>query len=109
VHPLTIKDAAEWMMRQTTPYIIKEAALLFEAGTARDLDYIVGVSAPQHLRIKRVMDRENVSREDVIKRMNRQIDEEIKMRLCDFVIKNDEQELVIPQVLKLHERFLGML
>jgi dephospho-CoA kinase len=108
VHPLTIKDATEWIAQQTTPYIIKEAALLFEAGSTRDLDYIIGVSAPQHLRIKRVMDRENVSREDVIKRMNRQIDEEIKMRLCNFVIKNDEQELVIPQVLELHERFLGI-
>jgi dephospho-CoA kinase len=106
VHPLTIKDATEWIAQQTTPYIIKEAALLFEAGSARDLDYIIGVSAPQHLRIKRVMDRENVSREDVIKRMKRQIDEEIKIRLCDFVIKNDEQELVIPQALELHERFL---
>jgi dephospho-CoA kinase len=108
VHPLTIKDAADWMTQQTTPYIIKEAALLFEAGTVRDLDYIIGISAPQHLRIKRVMDRENVSREEVLKRINRQIDEDIKMRLCDFLIKNDEQELVIPQVLELHERFLEM-
>jgi dephospho-CoA kinase len=108
VHPLTIKDAQEWMEQQTTPYIIKEAALLFEAGTSRDLDYIVGVSAPQHLRIKRVMDREKVSREEVLNRMNRQIDEEIKMMLCDFVIKNNEQELLIPQVLKLHAQFLAM-
>ena len=106
VHPLTITHAQEWMTKQTAPYIIKEAALLFEAGTSRDLDYIIGVSAPQHLRIKRVMDRENINREEVIKRMKRQIDEEIKMMLCDFVIKNDEQELVIPQVLKLHEQFL---
>ena len=106
VHPLTITHAKEWMAKQTAPYIIKEAALLFEAGTSRDLDYIIGVSAPQHLRIKRVMDRENVTREEVIKRMKRQIDEEIKMMLCDYVIKNDEQELVIPQVLKLHEQLL---
>jgi dephospho-CoA kinase len=106
VHPLTITHAQEWITKQTAPYIIKEAALLFEAGTSRDLDYIIGVSAPQHLRIKRVMDRENIGREEVIKRMKRQIDEEIKMMLCDYVIKNDEQELVIPQVLKLHEEFL---
>ena len=108
VHPPTIKDAEEWMQKQTSPYIIKEAALLFEAGSSKGLDYIIGVSAPQHLRIKLVMDRENINREQVIERMQRQIDEEIKMMLCDFVIKNDEQEMVIPQVLALHKKFLEM-
>ena len=108
VHPLTIKDAEEWIQQQKVPYIIKEAALLFEAGSAGGLDYTVGVSTPQHLRIKRVMDRDGITREEVLSRMKRQMDEEIKMLLCDFVIKNDEQELVIPQVLTLHEKFLEM-
>jgi dephospho-CoA kinase len=108
VHPLTIKDAEEWMQQQTTPYIIKEAALLFEAGSASVLDYIIGVSTPQPLRIKRVIERDGVGREEVLSRMQRQMDEESKMLLCDFVIKNDEQEMVIPQVLALHERFLEM-
>lgn len=107
-HPITIKDAEDWMQRQTTPYIIKEAALLFEAGSAKGLDYIIGVSAPQDLRIQRVMERDGIDREAVVGRMKRQMDEEEKMLLCDFVIKNDEQELVIPQVLKLHEEFLTM-
>jgi dephospho-CoA kinase len=106
VHPLTIKDAEEWMQQQTTPYIIKEAALLFEAGSAGGLDYIIGVSTPQPLRIKRVMERDSISQEEVLSRMQRQMYEETKMLLCDFVIKNDEQEMVIPQVLALHERFL---
>lgn len=108
VHPLTIKDATEWMQQQTVPYIIKEAALLFEAGSARDLDHIIGVSAPKPLRIKRVMERDGISREDVLSRMQRQMDEETKMLLCDFIIKNDEQELVIPQVMALHEKFLEL-
>jgi dephospho-CoA kinase len=106
VHPPTIRDAAEWMQKQTTPYIIKEAALLFESGSVAGLDYVIGVKAPLHIRIKRVMDRDNVSREQVLARINRQMDEEIKMRLCDFIINNDEQELVIPQVLKLHEKLI---
>ena len=108
VHPPTIRDAEEWMNKQTTPYVIKEAALLFESGSASGLDYIIGVQAPSHYRIKRVMERDGVRREDVINRANRQIDEEIKMRLCDFVIVNNEQELVIPQVLELHSKFLEM-
>lgn len=108
VHPLTIQDAEQWMAQQTTPYIIKEAALLFESGSSGGLDYIIGVHTPKHLRIKRVMDRDKVSREEVIARMDKQIDEDIKMRLCDYVIENNELELVLPQVLQLHSHFLNM-
>ena len=108
VHPATIAAAQQWMLQQTTPYAIKEAALFFESGSAEGLDYIIGVYAPQHLRIQRVMQRDNVTREDVFTRMSKQINEEMKMRLCDFVIINDEQTLVIPQVLKLHEKFLKL-
>ena len=104
VHPPTIEDAQQWMQAQTTPYVIKEAALLFESGSVTSLDYVIGVHAPQHVRLKRVMDRDQTTREEVLNRMNRQIDEEIKMKLCDFVITNNEQELVIPQVMKLHNR-----
>src|SRR5690349_6726244 len=54
VHPPTIKDAQEWMNRQSAPYVIKEAALLFESGSAKGLDYVIGISSPMHLRLKRV-------------------------------------------------------
>ncbi len=106
VHPATIRAAEEWSVRQQAPYTIKEAALFFEAGSAEGMDYVIGVYAPQHVRINRVMKRDQVSREDVLSRMSRQIQEEIKMRLCDYVVLNDDQHLVIPQVLQLHERFL---
>lgn len=108
VHPPTLRHAEAWMAAQTTPYIIKEAALIFESGSARDLDYVIGVYTPKHIRLKRVMERDGLSRDEVINRMNRQIEENIKMRLCDFVIINDEQEMVIPQVLKLNEHFLNL-
>ena len=107
-HPVTINDAAHWMNRQKTPYVIKEAALIFESGAIEHLDYVIGVYAPEALRIKRAMERNDASREDVIKRMNRQLDEEIKMRLCDFILKNDEQELLIPQVISLHSTLLEL-
>jgi dephospho-CoA kinase len=104
-HPVTIRHAREWMSRQQASYVIKEAALIFESGSAENLDYVIGVYAPRTIRIKRVMDRDGVAREEVIKRMNRQIDEELKMKLCDFVLVNDEQQLLIPQVLALDEKF----
>jgi dephospho-CoA kinase len=108
VHPATIRDAEEWVLSQSSPYIIKEAALLFETGSASNLDYIIGVQSPEHLRISRAMERDGANREKILSRMNNQIDEKIKMRLCDFVINNNEQELLIPQVLKLHESFLEL-
>ena len=108
VHPPTIKDAGDWMLQQKAPYVIKEAALLFESGSVAGLDYVIGVKAPMAIRTKRVMDRDGVTREQVLSRMDRQLDEEIKMRLCDFIINNNEQELILPQVLELHSKFLEM-
>ena len=106
VHPVTIKDAADWIEKQTTCYIVKEAALIFESGSDKYLDYVIGVESPRALRIQRAMDRDSISAQQVEDRMSKQMDETEKMRLCDFVIVNDEQQLVIPQVLAMHEKFL---
>lgn len=106
VHPATIRDGEAWMEKQTTPYAIKEAAIIFESGSQSSLDYVIGVSAPDPLRIHRTMQRDHITREAVIARMDKQIKQIIKMRLCDFVIVNDEQHAVIPQVLLLHEELL---
>ena len=103
-HPATIRDAHEWMQKQKAPYTLKEAALIFESGSAEHLDFVIGIYTPTPLRIQRIMQRDGVTREEVLQRMNRQINEEIKMRLCDAVIVNDEQQLLIPQVLELHRK-----
>ena len=105
IHPITIQDAEEWMKQQNGAYVIKEAALLFESGAAEKLDYIIGVYAPQYIRIKRVMERDHIPVEEIMKRITRQIDEGMKMKLCDFVFTNNDQQLVIPQVLELHRKF----
>ncbi len=104
-HPATIRNAEEWIKQQTSHYIIKEAALLFESGANKNLDYVIGVFAPLPLRIKRVMARDRMSEDEIMKRINRQMDEEEKMKRCDFVIINNEQELVIPQVMELDKKF----
>ena len=67
-----------------------------------------GAAAPDALRIHRTMQRDGIGRDEVIARMNKQIKQSIKMRLCDFVIVNDEQQAVIPQVMQLHERLLEL-
>ena len=108
VHPATIADAEKWMQQQSAPYAIKEAALIFESGAQENLDKVIGVFAPKTIRIKRVMDRDGITREEVLARMNKQINETIKMRLCNYVITNDEQQLLIPQVLAVHEKLLAL-
>jgi dephospho-CoA kinase len=108
VHPATIRDGERWMQQQTTAYAIKEAALIFESSTQAHLDYVIGVSAPEPLRIHRAMQRDNISREAVLARMEKQIQEVIKMRLCDFIITNDEQQLLIPQVIALHQKLSSL-
>jgi len=108
VHPATIAAMEKWAFGFTDrPYIIKEAALLFEAGTHEGLDYIIGVTAPVELRIARVMQRDHVLREEVLGRMQHQLDDTEKMKRCNFVIDNNETSLVIPQVLTLHEQFIS--
>ncbi len=107
VHPATMRDSQAWTEKQKGPYIIHEAALIFEAGVDKMLDHVIGVQAPVELRVTRVMERDGTTREEVMKRMNNQMDEETKMNHCDYLIVNDEQTLVIPQVIDLHKQFSG--
>lgn len=104
VHPATHQHANLWFTKQKAPFALKEAALIFESGAQEYLDFIIGVKAPKPLRILRSMKRDNSSREQVLARMEKQLDEEIKMRLCDFVIINDEREALLPQVMKLYKK-----
>lgn len=108
IHPATIKASKIWMREQHSAYAIKEAALLFEANTVNDLDAVIGVYAPVEMRIGRVIRRNHLSREEVLNRIGKQMDEDEKMNLCDYVIYNDEKQAVIPQVLELHKQFTGV-
>jgi dephospho-CoA kinase len=101
VHPVTIQAAKDWAANQTSPYVIKEAALIFESAAADGLFKVIGVTAPMSLRIQRVMQRDGVSKKQVEARMQHQISDTIKMRLCDYVIENNNQQMLIPQVLEL--------
>jgi dephospho-CoA kinase len=108
VHPATIADAQRWFAQQTAPYVVKEAALLFESGSVEGLDYVIGVTAPASLRIRRVMQRDSVAATEVHQRMRNQVEDSIKMRLCDFVVINNDRQLLLPQILHLHEQLLQM-
>ncbi|MEZ5030177.1 MAG: dephospho-CoA kinase [Saprospiraceae bacterium] len=105
IHPRVQQSVQIWFdsLPKETPYAIEEAALLIESGGYRLLDRLILVSAPEPIRIQRVMDRDGVLRHQVLSRMKHQLDEESKRLFCDFVIDNDGDELLLPQVWHLHQ------
>jgi dephospho-CoA kinase len=107
VHPVTMRDADSWMTAQTTAYAIKEAALIFEGKLEKYFDFIIGVTAPEALRLQRAAQRDHSTMEDVLQRMRQQMDETEKIKRCDFVIVNDEKQALLPQVLDVHKLLLA--
>ncbi len=107
VHPRVAWDYSQWIQEQSgAKYCLKEAALLFEAGSYQLLDKIIAVTAPDELRIKRVLQRDaHRSMADVERIIKNQMPQEEKIKRADFIIENDESELIIPHVLKLHGWF----
>ncbi|MCD9016238.1 dephospho-CoA kinase [Fulvivirgaceae bacterium QH1ED-6-2] len=107
VHPRVRHDFVQWTDRyRDKPYVIREAALLFETGVYRLLDRTVVVYAPEDVRIRRVMKRDNRPEAQVRAIIQKQLSEEEKKALADDIIYNDDSILVIPQVLALHHRLL---
>ncbi len=106
VHPVVREDGEAWMAKQEAPYVLKEAAILFESGAHKQLDLVLGVFAPRDMRIRRLMKRDNLDEDSIAARLNKQMNEEEKMKLCDAVIQNDEEHAIIPQVLHLHHKLL---
>ena len=108
VHPAVGHDYAKWEKEQESPFTLKEAALLFEAGSYKDLDQIIVVSAPEELRIERVLKRDaHRSRKDIEAIISKQWPQEKKESKADFVIYNNGKSPVIPQVLSIHEKILA--
>ena len=107
VHPRVRHDFAQWTDRyKDKPYVIREAALLFETGVYRLLDRTIVVYAPEDVRIRRVMNRDHRPEAQVRAIIQKQLSEEEKKALADDIICNDDSILVIPQVLALHHRLL---
>ncbi len=109
VHPAVFKDKQNWYeTHQTKKYTLYETAILFESGSYKMLDKIITVFAPQEERIARTMKRDNLSREEVLSRMDKQISEEEKMSKSDFIIYNDHSQPLIHQVLTIHQQLISL-
>jgi len=109
VHPAVLKDGEEWhSLQRGVPYTIKEAALLFESGSHKNLDKIIVITAPLELRIERVLKRDHISRKAVKARMEKQLPDEEKIRQADFVIVNDGSMSLVQQVWRIHQEILKL-
>lgn len=109
VHPAVAKDTELWISQfEDYPYVLKEAALLFETGMHRHLDKIICVVAPMNDRIERLKKRDNATYEEITARMKNQMSEEQKAELSDFIIYNDSKHRLIPQALAIHHILMEM-
>ena len=109
VHPAVAADFDAWATTQTSPYVIKEAALLFETGAAKQLDYVINVSSPLKIRLNRVLLRDPYRSEMQVNQIiDQQLPDEQKNERADFIIKNQENKLIIPQVLDIHNKLCAL-
>jgi len=108
LHPAVAADFESWTRRQQAPYVVKEAAILFEAGADKGLDRVVAVTAPEALRRQRTRGRYGDSPEQFDLRQGQQWGEDRKAEKADFIIRNDETQPVIPQVIAVHRALLAL-
>ncbi|MBE7179159.1 MAG: dephospho-CoA kinase [Mucilaginibacter polytrichastri] len=108
VHPATFRAMDAWTAEQkNVPYVLKEAALLYESGSYKDCDFTILVIANEAVKIARIKDRDGLNEEQIRTRMARQMTDEEKRPLADFIIHNSGNDLVVPQVLNIHEQILA--
>lgn len=108
VHPAVALDAQQWHIQQSGPYTLREAALLIESGSYKQLNQMIVVTAPENLRIQRVMQRDGLAEADVRARLSKQLPESEKVKLANFVVVNDGEHALTKQVLAIHQALLQL-
>jgi dephospho-CoA kinase len=106
VHPIVFDHFIQWAEKQTAPYVIMEAAILFESGGSELVDRVATIVAPVEERISRVTLRNKLTREQVMDRIRNQMTDEERIKRSDYVINNSENEMIIPVILKINEDIL---
>jgi len=105
LHPRIRRNFREWTLSHTgRHYVIMEAAIIFESGFRPEFDYVIHVSCPREIAIDRVVKRDRIDVNSVLLRMQFQLDDAEKSRLSDFIIRNQGSEMVLPQVLSIHQQ-----
>ena len=98
----------DWAKKQKAPYLIEEAAILFESGSYKIMDKTIMVYSEKELRIERIMKRNGYTKEKIEKIINSQMSDEEKCKIADYIIYNNEKTLLLPQVIKIHNKILSL-
>jgi dephospho-CoA kinase len=109
IHPAVFENFKKWTLLQSSPYVIMEAAILFESGGSEFVDRIATVVAPVEQRITRVIQRNKLSQEQVMDRIRNQMDDQERIKRSDFIIQNAENDMIIPSILKIHNEIITLL
>jgi len=107
VHPKVFKQFENWVKAQNSPYVLKEAAILFESGADKTVDIVIGVLADEITRIRRVAHRDNLPIETIKKIIESQIPQEELRKKCNYIIHNNGDESIVEQVMKIHQDLLN--
>ena len=107
IHPAVAKDFKLFLNSNNEDYIVKEAAIIFETKSENNYDKIILIQSPLEIRIERVINRDNISREEVMKRSNNQLDENLIIDKCDYVISNENKEDLEDKVLSIHHDLIA--
>lgn len=108
VHPEVAKHFAKWAKKQEADYIIQENAILFENNNSAEFDFIIVVTAPDDIKIARILKRDASTKEEILSRMSNQWNDDKKVKLSDFVIHNNNLDATKKQVRNLHKKLLGI-
>jgi len=108
IHPQVALHFENWVSNQSTPYVLKEAAILFESGSYQQCDKTILITAPEDIRIQRVMERDGVSKEEVLARIKNQWPDSEKKKLADFIVENIDLNSTEKKVQKLHTQLLQL-
>lgn len=107
VHPFVANDFAIWTKQYSNvPYVLEEAAILFESGANKKMDYTILVDAPINIRISRITERDGLTSPEIEKRMDNQLSTDKIKHLVDWIIVNDNKQLILPQILKIHQQLI---
>jgi dephospho-CoA kinase len=109
IHPYVSKDFNNWAYQNPyTPYVIEEAAILFESGANKKMDFVINVESPLELRLERIIKRDKTNRDEVLKRIKKQWPADKIRQLADWTIINNNKKLILPQILKIHNHLTNL-
>ena len=107
IHPKVAAHFKKWVLKQNFPYVIKEAAILFENGSYKECDTVILVTAPKPIRIKRILERDKTTEADIQQRMDNQWNDEDKIQLADIVVNNIDLETTKKRIAEIHKALLS--